>query len=348
MTETIVIDRRFRGVGRICLASGTTNPKIKAKYERMLAALYDDGRVDVLRSIRDRLVTFAEAYDAYRRGQLTELATGETAKKLAPAWDAWVKSADGSVKHRSSFVTSGRYLDRADSKARIGDLPRLLRKLRETLGVKHPRSFNLLRSHVSAFIRDTLTKAHHLYTHVTAVQPRTVEKRRKGRPLSLDQMQNYFGFPATDEVGQIAWSMATTGMGQGELWGKWTVREGRIHIEGTKREGRVRDIPLVFAPVRPTMHRRTFENQFRDRVGRAFQPYDLRRTYANFLEMAGIPRTRRQLYMGHGAKDVTDLYEYHEVREFLASDAQKLGAILLPSSVKTPVIPIRKGARRGA
>jgi hypothetical protein len=347
MTRTLVIDLRFRGVGRICLACGTTNPKIKAKYERMLHSLYDDGRVDILRSIRDRLVSFAEAYDSFRRGQLTELATGETAKKLTAAWNAWAESSDAGKKHRSSFVTSGRYLERADSKARIGDLPRLLRKLRETLGVKHPRSFNLLRSHVSAFVRDTLTKAHHLYPHVTAVQPRTTSKKRKGRPLSIEQMVNYFGFPATDETGSIAWSMATSGMGQGELWGDWSVHDGRIHIEGTKREGRVRDVPLFLTPTRPTIHRRTFENRFRERTGRVYQPYDLRRTYANWLERASVPRARRKLYMGHGASDVTDLYEHHEVREFLASDAAKLAQLLPTGSVKSPVIlPLKK--RKGA
>jgi hypothetical protein len=42
------------------------------------------------------------------------------------------------------------------------------------------------------------------------------------------------------------------------------------------------------------------------------------------MEAAGIPRTRRQLYLGHGAKDMTDLYERHEVDAFLLSDGAKL------------------------
>jgi|SRR6185312_6934212 len=53
-------------------------------------------------------------------------------------------------------------------------------------------------------------------------------------------------------------------------------------------------------------------------------PYDLRRTYANWLEAAAVPRTRRRLYLGHGARDVTDLYEAHEVAAFLAEDAARL------------------------
>ena len=58
---TIVIDRSFRGVGRICQASGTTNPVLVKKYQRMLDAFKDDGRVDLLRAIRDHVLTFADA-----------------------------------------------------------------------------------------------------------------------------------------------------------------------------------------------------------------------------------------------------------------------------------------------
>jgi hypothetical protein len=46
------------------------------------------------------------------------------------------------------------------------------------------------------------------------------------------------------------------------------------------------------------------------------------------MEEAGIPRTRRRLYLGHGAKDVTDLYEVHDVTAYLAEDAARLGRYL--------------------
>ena len=65
---------------------------------------------------------------------------------------------------------------------------------------------------------------------------------------------------------------------------------------------------------------------------RDLTPYDLRRSYANWLEAAGIPRTRRRLYLGHGAGDVTGLYETHEVAAFLADDAQRLREYVAPGS----------------
>jgi integrase len=140
-------------------------------------------------------------------------------------------------------------------------------------------------------------------------------------------MRERFPNPQTDPVDAMAWGMATTGMGQKEYWGRWSVKADRIHIEGTKRAGRVRDVPLILRPAVPSMHRRTFENKLRAR-DRGFTPYNLRRTYANWLETAGVPRTRRRLYMGHGAADVTDLYEMHEVRAFLADDAIRLRQLL--------------------
>ena len=47
-----------------------------------------------------------------------------------------------------------------------------------------------------------------------------------------------------------------------------------------------------------------------------------------WLEAAGIPRTRRKLYLGHGQTDVTDLYEWHEVKAFVAEDRAKLQAYI--------------------
>lgn len=59
-------------------------------------------------------------------------------------------------------------------------------------------------------------------------------------------------------------------------------------------------------------------------TARSATPYDLRRTYANWLEAAGVMRTRRKLYLGHSAGDTTGLYELHEVNDFLAADGAKL------------------------
>lgn len=330
--ETLVIDRTFRSVGRIKKASGTTIPAVRRKLSRMLTALSDEGRVDLLRAIRDGYLTLMEVHDAYQRKALDRLPTAATVKPLAVAMETWIASLrvpdDCSAKHAESLETSRRYFKKVAPKAITDDLPRVLEQLRDTLGKTHPRSFNLARTAGLAFVRATLKRSHPLWLAVAAVEPRKVMAKRAPQPLDVIVLRNLFPAPESDPVDAIAWGMATTGMGAGEYWGAWSVKADRIHIAGTKREGRVRDVPLVMAPAVPRMHRRTFEDKFRARTGPAIQAYDLRRTYANWLESAGVPRTRRKLYMGHGARDVTDLYERHEVDAFLADDAAKLCALL--------------------
>jgi integrase len=312
----------------------------------MLTALYEDGRWDILRAIRDGDLSLPEVHYAYQRKELDKLPTADTVKPLADAMKAWIATLvvgrDASAKHVESLETSRRYFERLNAKAPIADLPKLLDTLRTTLGTEHPRSFNLAKNAASAFVRGTLKKSHPLYLAVQAVEVRKVGAPRERHPLSVEQMRNLFPDPDTNAVDAIAWGMATTGMGPKEYWGRWSVRDDRIHIHGTKRAGRVRDVPRVMVPAEPRMHRRTFENKVRERVP-GITVYDLRRTYANWMESAGIPRTRRKLYMGHAAGDVTGLYELHEVTAFLADDAEKLRAMLKLQPTKSPTMTLHKG-----
>lgn len=332
--QTPVIDRNFKGVGRIKRASGSTVPKMREALSRMLTSLHQQGRLDVLRAIRDGKLSMLEVYDAFRRHALDSLPMADTIVGLEETMGRWIPTADASEKHRYTHKQSLKYLLGVKPDAKVSDLPALLEALRDTLGVKHPRSFNLTRTSASRFVRATLKRNHPLWAAINAVEVRKVTKKRKGQPLAVKQMRGFFPNPETDPVDAIAWTMATTGMHQKELWGRWHVLADRIHVEGTKREGRVRDLPLVRRPAVPAMHRRTFEDKLRERTS-AIQPYDLRRTFANWMESAGIPRTRRQLYLGHGAKDVTDLYERHEVVAFLKGDAKKLRRHLNLSHTKS-------------
>lgn len=321
--QTPIIDRAFRGVGRIKRATGTTAPKMRAALSNMLTSLHQQGRLDVLRAIRDGKLTMLAVYDAFRRHALDSLPLADTIVDLAKAMEAWIKVADVSDKYRYTLRQGLKYLLAAKPDARVSDLPAILEGLRDTLGAKHARSFNLTRTAASRFVRATLKRNHPLWAAINAVEVRKVTKKRKGQPLAVAQMRGFFPNPEKDPVDAIAWAMATTGMHQSELWGRWHVLADRIHVQGTKRAGRVRDIPLARRPAVPTMHRRTFEDKLRERTS-AIQPYDLRRTFAHWMDLAGIPRTRRMLYMGHKQKDVTDLYERHEVTAFLKGDATKL------------------------
>jgi hypothetical protein len=115
-------------------------------------------------------------------------------------------------------------------------------------------------------------------------------------------LRTLFPNPATDHVDGIAWSMALTSMGAKEFWGEWEVKSDRISIGSTKANGRVRDVPLLMVPVVPRIHRRAFEDKFRQRTASARTVYDLCRSFAFIPEAAGLVRTRRRAYMGHGGR----------------------------------------------
>jgi hypothetical protein len=48
------------------------------------------------------------------------------------------------------------------------------------------------------------------------------------------------------------------------------------------------------------------------------------RSFAHAMEMAGVHRSHRLVYMGHGPGHVLDLYERHDWEVFWAEDGQKL------------------------
>lgn len=332
--DTLPIDRTFRGVGRIKKASGTHNPIVRNKINRMLTELSQDGEhLGILRALKSGQLSMLEVLDAFNRKALDKLPTGAAGKPLDATMEKWIDGLqvpdECSPEHQASLHISRNYFRKAKPNATLADLPAILESLRDSAwGRKHPRSFNLARSAAQALVRATLKRSHPLWLEVAAVEPRKVPKATERRPLTPDAMRGFFPNPETDQVDAIAWGMATTGMGQKEYWGRWETRSDRVHIQGTKREGRVRDVPLVRVPSPPRMHRRTFEDKLRERTDRKIRPYDLRRTYANWLESSGIPRTRRRIYRGHGMKDIGDLYEHHEITAFLIEDAGTIQTFL--------------------
>lgn len=325
---SFIIDRVIRGVGRIKLASGTTHRPTFKLLNDMLTGLYERGRLDLLAALRDRILTPLQVWDAYRANELERLPTAAMLVPLADAFSEWRERASASARHVESRAQSGRYLEAHGRKdARVAELPAILLTARRAMEAKgHAVTFNRLKSAAQAFVRDTLGKAHPLYREVQGV-PRLVEVQTVvRRPQTVAQLAAIAG--ALDEATRAAvWSMASTGMGPGEYWGSWERRVGFIHIAGTKREGRIRDVPDLGRCTPPQLSRQAFEDRL-VKAGAPIKPYDLRRTFANWLEAAGIPRTRRMLYLGHGATDVTALYEKHEVLAFLAADGEKLSSFI--------------------
>ena len=98
----------------------------------------------------------------------------------------------------------------------------------------------------------------------------------------------------------------------------------------SKAFGRVRDVPLVDTPVRPELTRDGFTSALRrlSEKGTKVTPYQARKTFARWMEDARIPRAHREIYRGHGKRDIGDVYERYEVANYLRDDAQAMRALL--------------------
>jgi hypothetical protein len=64
------------------------------------------------------------------------------------------------------------------------------------------------------------------------------------------------------------------------------------------------------------------------RGGTEVTPYQARKTFARWMKDARIPRARREIYRGHGKRDIGDVYERYEVAAYLREDAQAMRALL--------------------
>ncbi len=107
---TLIIDRTFDGVGRIKLRCGTTLPAVRRKLNRMLDALANEGRIDLLRAVRDLKVSLMELHDYYQRNALHAITDGASARPLTAAWLAWIEQKDCTAAHKRSLAQSLRHL----------------------------------------------------------------------------------------------------------------------------------------------------------------------------------------------------------------------------------------------
>jgi hypothetical protein len=330
---TLVLKVRYRGVPRIERSTGTNDPKVAEQIRRMCDVLYDQGRLDLLEAMAlprgdARRLHPMLVFDRYKAGTLERLPRAEVLVPLAEQWEAWTaaaKVADSTTEsRRKGWRGLRRHLHAA---ATLHDLPGALRDYRAACAA-HPRTFNLARAAVMAFVRDVLGKRHALYAQVADVRVLArVGPRRQGRPFTVAGLRAHMAAMPSG-MGMASWTMAVTGMGPKEYFRDgFTVQADRVLIHGQKREGRERVIPRAARIEAPSVSRETWRRAFK-RVSPERQPYDLRRTFPALMLLAGIPANRRRAYMGHGARTMTELYEDAEVTQWLVEDAAALARVL--------------------
>lgn len=324
---TFRLDRRLRGVGRICIASGTTHAPTFRRLNEMLGGLQERGRLDLLRAIRDGQLAPLQVYEAYRVGELDRLPTAETMGALSPALTAFVEGYTGSPSHKANMKSAVKHITRAaSSTTTLAELPAIVRALRATMK-DTPRMYNVVKATAQAFVRERYGKASKLWFELAGIQPLKVRQRVVKHPATPEEL-NAITQRMENAHAAMAWSLAETGMRPKEYWGEWKDGKTYVTIHGTKTKGAERKVPRPGVLVVPQCWYGAFRKALAFASDGQMTPYDLRRTYANWLEDAGIPRTRRRLYLGHSAKDTTDLYEWRELEAHLEADGRTLSAWL--------------------
>jgi integrase len=222
-----------------------------------------------------------------------------------------------------------------NKKAQISDLPRLVRKYRERCA-GHAPSFRLARAAALSFLRHSFGEGRHhdLWVQVSAIPLIRPKKPKKEKPeYSAD-----FCRAVAVRLGQNGatwWAMCITGMNPKEYWGEWSVRSDRIRIHGTKRAGRDRIVPLLWRPVKPSISYEGFKTALQRIRPALREEYEIdvtpksgRDAFAQWMVAAGIPAPRRDMYLGHGARKVQDVYERHEVTGYLKRDAERMRDVI--------------------
>jgi hypothetical protein len=365
---SLPIDVRIPGVGRVKKRSGVRTAAERADLVAMLRLLPKLGHLELVRDIQAGRRRPLEIYAHFTAGTLAQLQGPQDNQPLAELLEPWLdtaKCADGTRQNRRDAFRALQ----ADKRRRylLRDLPEMLQAHRARCeAADTPRAFNIARTCVQAFVRDTIGKRKPLTLAVADV-PQLRERKAGHAGVALVAALTVRDALPT-QAARAWWSMVLTGMGPKEYWvDGWSVLEDRVHITGAKvvRQGadglygRVRDVPLVDAPVRPAIGRKGFESalrrlslrrlaeelsaglgrrptraELRAGIGKdprgawRISPYQARKTFARWMEDAGIPRVRREVYRGHGKRDVGDLYERYEVAAYLREDAQRMRALL--------------------
>jgi integrase len=319
---------RLPGCLPIRRLSGTYSEPVRKKLVKMIHALHETGRDDLVNAIargpKKGGLTALQVYNHYKFNRLDELPHADELPLFRDVVARWLADWDKGDDWRDACEGYARRLEALmPPDATMAAIPDALREY-QARRKAHPRAIKMARMAMQSLARKMLGRRHRIWLEITDIPiPKQAPVRRK-HPLTPDGLRRIVR-ELGEPWGPMAWTMATTGMGWKEYTGEWE-REGEgLRIHGTKTKGRDRLIPLVSILYPPAGNIWPYRRRLREA---GITPYDLRRTFAGLMVEAGVPRPRRKAYLGHAAEDITAIYEAQEVREYLVADARRMRAVL--------------------
>ncbi|NIM48002.1 MAG: hypothetical protein GTO22_01860 [Gemmatimonadales bacterium] len=328
------LDRRFPGVGRIALASGaTTRRGLKARND-LLTRLYDKGRLDLLRAIRDGQVTVTEVLDADRRDDLKALTDNRKALSLN-LWDAvgslkpakgWLPNSAPALPSRVRYESSFKRLRKIGpltDPATVGDLADIdWRALMATWG-QSGSDWNHARRAVSKFVSDVLEDVHHPFRRDLMKRiPKRPERKRVPDITPGLLWKVYHAAPEHARASYVA--LALLGMDTGEYLKltKDNLRPNTFSVElpGTKTKLRHDTIrvdkrlwPYIEAAVPSKLQYKWLRIYWKRaleavKADTTLRLKDLRHCPAQWATEEGMSEAAVQGFMRHGDPNMTRRY----------------------------------------
>jgi integrase len=353
----LMVDRVFKGVGRIHRSLETTEPAVAKQRKTMLDTLSDFGKIDILKAIQSGRLSISQVEVAHKRNKIDELPAAEALETLREAVDSWLAQGHGSRKPIADATRDGyrQVWYQALNSSVFGDSPTVADVTadnvegfrRELLKQGHAPQANRFWFAARSFLGETLGKRH---PQLFALQdlnkyPETLEIRPTLTPEGFWALHD-----ASDELLQPALlTMALSGMMPSEYErlreSHFHRKDGFIQVPGQKTAARRRKVGFpewawdtAISAVPWNLDRSKFQKLVVAAAKKGgvpdVRPYDLRHAYGQWLEDLGVPMSRVKAYLGHGIKSMTDLYLRHEVVPHMKKDANKLGNRLLKAREK--------------
>ena len=353
---TYMIDRRFRGVGRIKRASGATTKGGLRARNACLTGLYDKGRLDALRAIRDGTLSVTVVYDAWREERVDTLLEDQT-PLTAPLWpivNAWLPKDQPTGGSRGRYRTSFTALERSGVLKDTATVADLKTVNWEQLYVSWPNGaydWNHLRRAVGKFLSVQLGLHHPL--RVTLLHG---DSRRNVPPL-IAKAKELERIPdlsvtllwrivdaAPEHIRPAIVTLVITGLRCGEYL-RLTKANLKPHthaiaVPGTKTEASA--ATLYVAPelwswveraVPPPVRYRWLRLHFKRACAAAGAPdlrlHDLRHAHAQWLTNAGRSEASVQVSLRHSSALMTRRYSKQRDR---GENAKVMANILLRSA----------------
>lgn len=334
---SLPIDLQFPApIGRLHIRSGTTRKATRNAMRDMLRTLHQIGHGDKVVEVKEGRVTVLELYEKYRIGRIDQMPSGEVMCAASVVYQEWLDGKELAPKTRKDYgEAKARVLAFGAPGATMVALPKLLEAHRRASIDVHPRTFNQDRAAWMSCLRRVLGPAHWLTYECSRVEQLSMPDNRKMayNPQTVAQVREWAGKFEAKGLGHHAltvWGIALTGMRPEEFFEEapntWEMEDGLVRINGTKTKAAKRIAPRLGLIIRSSTTRETFGKAFRTLTSGTVTPYDLRRSYSQWLDDAHIPEYRQQFYFGHGPENVTQLYK--RMRDCLPHLAADTAALL--------------------